>query len=60
MFRFAIAGIATANSLASLVEFQTFKVEGQIADTLWCGKNNEVVLVLTIDGEVYRSKDRGS
>lgn len=55
-----ISKAAAVYSLAKYVEFQTFRVDGQIKETLWCGKNNEVVLVLTEDGGIYRSADRGS
>jgi len=27
---------------------------------MWCGAQNEVILVLTMKGSVYRSRDRGS
>lgn len=26
---------------------------------MWCGTNDDVILVLTVKGTVYRSKDRG-
>ena len=27
---------------------------------MWCGQNNEAILVLTEKGTIYRSRDKGS
>ena len=49
----------SSDSLADRVEFQTFELDGEIDDMMWCGQNDEVILVKTDDGSIYRSRDRG-
>ena len=34
-------------------------MDGLVRDIMWCGSNNDVILVLTEKGTVYRSRDRG-
>ena len=36
-----------------------YDVEGQVHDVLWCGENDEVILMHTDEGAVYRSRDKG-
>ena len=45
--------------MASQVDFQTFDIDGQVHDLMWCGYNDEVVLLHTSEGTIYRSRDRG-
>ena len=45
--------------MASAVDFQTFDLDGQVHDLMWCGFNDEVVLMHTTEGTIYRSRDRG-
>lgn len=45
--------------MASQVDFQTFDLDGQVHDLMWCGYNDEVVLMHTSEGTIYRSRDRG-
>lgn len=47
-------------NMASAVDFQTFELDGQVHDLMWCGANDEIVLLQSSDGTVYRSRDRGS
>lgn len=47
------------NGYADRVEFQTFEMDGEIKDMMWCGNDYEVILVQTNDGSIYRSADRG-
>ena len=49
-----------ANNAKDFVEFQTFELDGEISDMMWCGTNDETILVQTSDGSIYRSRDRGS
>lgn len=55
----ANARLSTDN-LSDFVEFQTFELDGEIEDMMWCGSNDETILVKTGDGSIYRSRDRGS
>ena len=41
------------------VTFQSFEIDGALDDILWCGKGNEVILVHTTPGIIYRSRDKG-
>lgn len=52
-------GTGYHNDMASNVDFQTFDLDGQVHDLMWCGYNNEVVLMHTSEGSIYRSRDRG-
>jgi len=42
------------------VDFQYFEMDAEVEDMLWCGQENEAVLVKTKEGTVYRSRDRGA
>lgn len=53
------ARLTTTDNMADLVDFQTFELDGEIKDMMWCGATDETVLVLTQDGSIYRSRDRG-
>ena len=41
------------------VKFQTFEIDESLIDILWCGTNDDVILVQTAAGTIYRSRDRG-
>ena len=41
------------------VSFQIFEIDGPLQDIMWCGNTNEVILVQTDAGTIYRSRDRG-
>ena len=49
----------SGKDMSSSVDFQTFDLDGQVHDLMWCGNNDEVVLMHTAEGTVYRSRDRG-
>jgi hypothetical protein len=34
-------------------------MDSLVRDIMWCGSNNDVILVLSEKGSVYRSRDRG-
>mgnify|MGYP000879428181 CR=1 FL=1 len=48
------------SNMADFVDFQTFELDGEIDFMMWCGAQDETVLVKTDDGSIYRSRDRGS
>ena len=48
-----------SNNMSAAVDFQTFDLDGQVHDLMWCGYQDEVVLMHTADGTIYRSRDRG-
>jgi len=50
---------ASNNDKALSVDFQTFELDGSVHDMLWCGAGDEIILVQSSDGTVYRSRDRG-
>jgi hypothetical protein len=50
----------SVQGFADRVEYQTFELDGEIQDMMWCGQNDESILVQTGDGTIYRSKDRGN
>ena len=41
------------------VKFQTFEIDESLIDIMWCGQSNEVILVQTAAGTIYRSRDAG-
>ena len=53
------AGGKAPNNMSAAVDFQTFDLDGQVHDLMWCGYNDEVILMHTNDGTIYRSRDRG-
>lgn len=46
--------------MSAAVDFQTFELDGEVRNLLWCGGNNDVILMHTADGGLYRSRDRGN
>jgi len=36
-----------------------FEIDSPLVDIMWCGSTNEVILVQSEAGTVYRSRDRG-
>jgi len=42
------------------IDYKQFEINGPVQDIMWCGANDEVILVLSENGEVYRSRDRGA
>ena len=47
------------NNMSAAVDFQTFDIDGQVHDLMWCGYNDEIVLMHTSEGTIYLSRDRG-
>ena len=45
--------------MSNAVDFQTFELEGEVKSILWCGNNDEIILLHAADGSIYRSRDRG-
>lgn len=41
------------------VSFQIFEIDSPLLDIMWCGPTNEVILVQSEAGTIYRSRDRG-
>ena len=41
------------------VSFQVFEIDSSLVDIMWCGNTNEVLLVQSESGTIYRSRDRG-
>jgi len=56
---YSSSNVGYQKDMASNVDFQTFDLDGQVHDLMWCGYNNEVVLMHTSEGSIYRSRDRG-
>ena len=49
-----------AGSSSDSVDYHKYEMDSPIRDILWCGKSNEAILILTLKGSLYRSRDRGS
>jgi photosystem II stability/assembly factor-like uncharacterized protein len=41
------------------VDFQIFEIDSPLSDIMWCGNTNDVILVQSNLGTIYRSRDRG-
>jgi hypothetical protein len=41
------------------VDFNKYDIDSPVKDLMWCGTNNEFILVLSEKGSIYRSRDRG-
>ena len=48
------------SAMSAAVDFQTFELDGEVKNLLWCGNNDEIILLHADDGTVYRSRDRGN
>lgn len=46
-------------SSSDSVNVHKYNLDAEIRDIMWCGSNNEAILILTEKGSVYRSRDRG-
>jgi hypothetical protein len=64
--KIASLGFLASNSISSVnavntdkVSFNIFEIDSKLIDILWCGNTNDVILVQTEMGTVYRSRDRG-
>ena len=53
----AMGGVEAANT--DKVNFQIFEIDSPLSDILWCGNTNDVILVQSQAGTIYRSRDRG-
>ena len=53
-------GVTDTPKLGDSVDFQTFELDGEVRNILWCGNNDEIILLLSSDGSIYRSRDRGA
>jgi hypothetical protein len=60
IFPVAVNARGAETGMADFVDFQTFELDGEIDFMMWCGSQDETVLVKTDDGSIYRSRDRGS
>jgi hypothetical protein len=52
--------VHSKSDFSSTIDFQTFELDGHVHDILWCGANDETILVHTDDGGIFRSRDRGA
>jgi hypothetical protein len=62
LFGLGAALLASQMALAvntDKIDYNRYDLDGPVADMMWCGAKNEVILVLTELGTVYRSRDRG-
>ncbi len=53
------ASIVVRAANTNMIDYNKYEMDAPIADMMWCGTSNEVILVLTNAGTVYRSRDRG-
>ena len=53
----SLLGVNAVNS--DKVSFQIFEIDSPLSDIMWCGNTNEVILVQSEMGTIYRSRDRG-
>ena len=54
------AGTAYGDPNTDQIDYNKYELDAQVSDMMWCGGQNEVILILTEKGTVYRSRDRGS
>ena len=65
-FAFLLSGVSLTTGASAKVgmkdniDFQYFEMDAEVEDMMWCGQENEAVLVKTKEGSVYRSRDRGA
>ena len=42
------------------IDYHHHELDSFVRDIMWCGNENDVILVLTEKGTLYRSRDRGT
>jgi photosystem II stability/assembly factor-like uncharacterized protein len=57
---FMLMGTTSAAPNTNMIDYNKYELDAPINDMMWCGNSNEVILVLTDVGTVYRSRDRGA
>ena len=57
MIGLGLLGVQAANT--DKVSPQSMAIDSPLQDIMWCGPTNEVILVQTEAGTIYRSRDRG-
>ena len=55
-----IASVSVRGANTDNIDYSKFELDSPVSDMLWCGSQNDVILVLTDKGTVFRSRDRGS
>ena len=55
-----LVGLCTSAANTDQIDYNKYELDSGVGDMMWCGKDNEVILVLTGKGSVYGSRDRGS
>ena len=54
-----LAGRSTVNAVnADKISFQIIEIDSPLKDIMWCGSTNDIVLVHSQAGTVYRSRDK--
>lgn len=56
----ALAATALLARGDGIVDYKNFEMDSPVEDIMWCGNGDEVILVLTQYGTIYRSRDRGA
>jgi len=56
-----LAAIPAALGRANVdqVDFNKYELDAPVKDIMWCGNNNEFILILSDKGSIFRSRDRG-
>lgn len=49
--------VAAANT--DKIDYHRQEMDSFVRDIMWCGQENDVILILTEKGTLYRSRDRG-
>jgi photosystem II stability/assembly factor-like uncharacterized protein len=55
-----LLGVCTSAANIDQIDYNKYELDSAVGDMMWCGKDNEVILVLTGKGSIYRSRDRGN
>jgi Ni/Co efflux regulator RcnB len=56
----AVAAVVLGAPNTDNIDYNRYDLDTPVSDMMWCGTSNEVILVLTESGTVYRSRDRGA
>ena len=55
-----LATLLATSKADGIVDYKNFEMDAPVEDIMWCGTGDEVILVQTQFGTIYRSRDRGA
>ena len=51
--------LITTTAFTDRIDYHRQELDSFVRDIMWCGQDNDVILILTERGTLFRSRDRG-